>query len=198
MGRFQVILNTFALGALKPIVYRAQLGSEPATGGADFADQQGEETGSIVGGNFEDSPHSWMGTPVFSDVQFPQDGEDTIKLDTVLIDVSQTKNIVTTAVQGRNGTVKEYISLGDYEVRIRGAIVTERSDAYPYNQVRDFHKLLIQSNLLKVVAEYLRLFDIYSIVVKSFSFPQLEAMQNMQPFEITAISDTPDELIQEN
>jgi hypothetical protein len=198
MGRFQIILNTLALGALKPVVYRAQLRREPGTGGGAYPSQEGEETGNIVGGNFEDSPHSWLGTPVFSDVQFPQEGEETIKLETVLIDVSQTKNIVTTAVQGRNGTVKEYISLGDYEVRIRGAIVTERSDAYPYNQTRDFHKLLIQSNLLKVVAEYLRLFDIYSIVVKSFSFPQQEGFQNMQQFEINAISDSPDELIQEN
>lgn len=200
MAAFRIVLNTFGLQGLKPVAYRVLGGINPQTpaGAAnDYPTQDGEETANITGGGWDENPKSWLGTPVFCDVRFPQDGgKPEIELETVLVDVSQTKNIVTTAVQGRNGTIKEYVSDGDYEVRIRGAIVKPHSDMYPAKEVRELHELLTKSEALKTVSDYLRIFNIYSLVVKSFTFTQQEGFQNVQGFEINCISDTPDDLIE--
>lgn len=199
MPKFQLILNSFGLAGLKPVVYRAFAGEQATAGrGEEYPQQQGEETAHITGEGADASPKTWLGTPLFADIRFPRKPKGELRLETVLVDVSMRKNIVTTAVQGRNGTVKEYICDGDYEVRIRGAIVKDHSDAYPYKEVRDLHDLLAKSEVLEIVADYLRLFNIYSVVVTDYSFSQQEGYQNTQLFEITAISDTPEELVSEN
>ena len=200
MPNFRLVINTLGLQGLKPVVYRLQTGQQsPAGVGTDYPDHdQLDSSGTIIGQSSAEAPKSWLGTPVFCDILFLREDEDPIKLETVLVDVSQRKNIVTTAVQGRNGTVKEYISDGDYEVRIRGLVVSNGTNAYPYNQVRDLHDLLAQSEAINIVADYLRLFNIYKVVVTGYNFPQQEGFQNVQAFEINCISDTPEELIEED
>lgn len=199
MPNFRLVISTLGLQGLKPVVYRLQTGQQaPAGVKSDYPQAAtDDQSGTIIGQSQEEARKSWLGTPVFCDVQFLREGEDPIRLETVLVDVSQRKNIVTTAVQGRNGTVKEYISDGDYDVRIRGLVVTNGSSAYPYSQVRDLHDLLARSEALDVVADYLRLFNVYKLVVTGYSFPQKEGFQNVQAFEINCISDTPEELIEE-
>ena len=74
-----------------------------------------------------------LGTPVFSNIVFepgsfiPLDGGDPISyqgidLDTVLITVSQGKNIITTNIQGKSGTVKEYVSDSDFIINVQGVL----------------------------------------------------------------------------
>jgi hypothetical protein len=50
------------------------------------------------------------GAPIFkfSEVKLSYSGSDLL-LDTAILSISQSKNIVTTTLQGRDGTVKEYI-----------------------------------------------------------------------------------------
>jgi len=140
---------------------------------------------------------SWLGTPVWSDVRlFPQGREDLI-LETVLCTVSQRKNIVTTSIPGRKGTIKEYISLGDYEINIKGAIVGQDKGIFPGQTVRDLLLVLIEDQAIKIVSDFLRIFDVYTIVVMDYSFPQQEGFQNMQLFEFNALSDDPVELVSE-
>ena len=45
----------------------------------------------------------------------------------MIIEVNQTKNIITTPIQGRDGTVKEFISRGDYLITLSG-IITGKMD----------------------------------------------------------------------
>jgi len=47
-----------------------------------------------------------------------------------------------------------------------------------------------------VVSDYLRIFNIYNMVVVGYSFVQQAGYQNMQMFEIAAVSDDPEELIE--
>lgn len=198
MSVFQIILSNFGLPGVKPVVYRAGFGQPlPPGEGADYPEQPSLTVEHMTGEGSDGNLKSWLGTPVFADVRFPRDGKTDIILQTVLVDVAQRKNIVTTAVQGRNGTVKEYVSDGDYEVRIRGAIVEAGGDGFPSSAVRDLHEILLKSNALQVVSQYLQIFNIYNLVVTGYSFPQSEGIQNTQLFEIDAISDLPDELIQE-
>jgi hypothetical protein len=148
---------------------------------------------------------SYLGTPVFSNLTFPAgsyknlQGEqidfEELQIDTVLFDVSMAKNIVKTEIQGRNGTVKEYISDGDYQVVIRGLIASESSDKYPDEEVKKLVEILKVQKDLAVESRFLNdVFDISNIVIESYSLPQAEGFQNIQGFEITAISDDPIEL----
>lgn len=199
MPSFELVIGALGLQGLKPVVYRRALDTQqPAEAANDYPAQQSTLVGDINGTSVEETRKSYLGTPVFSDLNFPGPDEgDDVVLETVLIDVSQRKNIITTPVSGRNGTVKEYISDGDYEVRIRGVLVTPGSTAYPYDQVRALGDRLRQPEALDVICDYLRNFDIYKLVVTDYSFPQNEGFQNVQAFEITCISDLPEELIEE-
>jgi hypothetical protein len=188
MSRFSIILGAFGLGAIKPVVYSRNLGKEMPVRSSEYQVSEQAKEYHLAGGALDESRLSVLGTPVFCDLEIERtDGRLPFRLETCLIDVSQTKNIVTTVVQGRNGTVKEYIADGDYDVRIRGALVTD--NYYPREEVRDLHELLKQSELLTVVSDYLQLFDIKELVVTDYSFKQQEGYQNVQLFEINAISD---------
>ena len=135
-----------------------------------------------------------LGTPVWSDlILHKQESTEIegVQLTWCLISVQQTKNIVKTAIQGRNGTVKEYISDGDYQVTLRGAIARTFMSNYPLEEMRQFLQLLKDNRALKVVSPYLLQFDIHELVVEDFTMAQEEGKQNMQRFEIRCLSDDP-------
>ena len=48
-----------------------------------------------------------------------------IIISTVLMQVSQEKRIVKTPIQGRDGTIKQYIGLGDYKIKCTGIIAAQ-------------------------------------------------------------------------
>lgn len=196
MPGFRLVIASLGLQGIKPVIYRSRLGNQAQAGSPNEYPEQ--ESAQPVDLNGDPARLSYLGTPVFADVAFPRDGKPDLVLDTVLIDVSMRKNIVTTVVQGRPGTVKEYIADGDYEVRIRGIIVSNGNNNYPGEQVRDLHQVLSRSEAIPVVADFLRLYNIYNLVVMDYSFPQKEGYQNLQAFEITCLSDAPEELIEEN
>jgi hypothetical protein len=117
-----------------------------------------------------------------------------LDLGTVLVDIQMTKTIITTPINGRNGTVKEYYSDGDYVVSLRGALVNPKGTNYPYDEFRALNDLLKAKVSLKVTSEFLGLFPIYNLAITDYTFPQEEGLSNTQLFQINALSDTPIEL----
>lgn len=160
---------------------------------------------------------SYFGTPVFSNLEIPSgkyktlDGKeiqfDGIRIDAVLFVVSQSKNIVATAIQGRNGTIKEYISDGDFQITANGIIVGETQQSgrnfivndggskYPENDVRKFVEICKIPTAVEIVSEFLDFFEIRNVVIDSFSLDQVSGDRSGQPFTLRLISDTPIELI---
>ncbi len=146
---------------------------------------------------------SKLGTPVYTNLQFTgktyedQYGKTrtfkTLTFDAVLITVSQSKNIITTAIQGRDGTVKEYIGMGDYIITIQG-IITAENGRYPIDEVRDLKQMLDAPIAVEVVSWYLQNLDIANIVIKDYDIPQQEGGYSFQRFTINALSDTPQEI----
>lgn len=117
-----------------------------------------------------------------------------------IITVNQEKNIVTTALQGRNGTIKEYISDGDYSITIDAGInnykegdETGASLEYPINKVKELKKFLSRPEALIVQSDFLEVFKIRSAVVKSFYLTQ-ETHSNRQSIQIMMLSDEPYEI----
>ena len=137
---------------------------------------------------------TYLGTPVYSNLIFLTDNtniESDLRIDTVLMSVDQSKEIVKTAIQGRNGTVKEYISLGDYVVNIKGAIVSPFPEKYPKDDIDLLLRYLSLDKQVGVSSFFLELFNISEIVIERYSVSEKIGSRNEVPFEITAVSDTP-------
>jgi len=148
---------------------------------------------------------SQLGTLVYSRLQFPfisyvdADGDtveiEPVKTDAALFSVIQSKQIVTTAIQGRSGTVKEYFSEGDYQITIRGAMINRNPSRYPQADVDKILAVCKSTEAVPIENSYLNdVFGITDIVITSFSFPQSEGNRGAQAFEINAISDSSFEL----
>lgn len=142
------------------------------------------------------SKTSWLGTLIWSDMIIRYEGTE-VYFDTVLFNVSQSKNIVKTALQGRNGTIKEYISDGDYVIDIRAAIVSQGRE-YPEDAVRNLVGLLAIPEALEIVSPLLQLFEVYSVVVEDYKLLSQDGFTNTQLVEINCVSDSPIELISDD
>jgi hypothetical protein len=139
-----------------------------------------------------------LGTPVMANLVLKGDSYidengvtkvfDTVEFDTVLLTVNQTKNINETQIQGRAGTIKEYIGLGDFQVTIN-AILTGTNGHFPIEDLTTVKNLLAAPISIKVTSWYLQLFDIDYIVIKSYDISQVEGAYSIQPLTINAASD---------
>lgn len=158
---------------------------------------------------------SFMGTPVFSNLEIPAGqyknvkGEtipfDGIRIDTVLFDVTIEKNIVRTPINGRNGTIKQFISMGDYAINCQGIIIGEsdavnsgfdvsRTDLVPEAEIRKLNEILNVPQEIEVVSEFLDFFDISTVVIQGGNFSQREGFRDSIYFSMGMLSDTPIEL----
>mgnify|MGYP006316729133 CR=1 FL=1 len=123
-----------------------------------------------------------------------QTGPTFVKLDAVTTMVSQSKNIVKTQVQGRNSTIKEYISDNDYDITIKGVITSEAIRHSPDEDLENLLNLMSLPNEIVIVSNYLALFKIQYVVVESFNISQIEGYTNQVAIDIKLISDEPIEL----
>ncbi len=175
---------------------------------------------------------SMFGTPVFGQIVF-EAGQyddpaaavgadateyDGIKVQSVLAEMNQTKNIITTSIQGRNGTVKEYISDSDYSLTLTGLLVGENrgilrgksADVAGANiaNIGNLPPTLDRNRLIAIlkVPAAIRITSTFinafidgdgiagpsnDWVVMSYSFPQERGVYNAQVFQINLLSDFP-------
>jgi hypothetical protein len=195
----EALAQAYGLQALRRRVYAARQGEGIGQSSADFGEIDVEVVTRLDTGADDAQRLSLLGTPVFSDLRLQRDDADPgIVIDTVLFDVAMSRNIVVTPVQGRDGTVKEYISDGDYSVIIRGILVEPDPYAYPADQVRELLRLCEVKDSILAASPFLQLFRIYELVVLDYRLPQREGFQNTQLFELNCISETPIELIEED
>jgi hypothetical protein len=146
---------------------------------------------------------SLLNTPVLSNITFLAgkytDNSGVEKVfeqlvyEAVLLNVSQAKKIIRTEIQGRDGTVKEYIGMDDYQVIING-IITGPNGRYPLEEVRSLKDMLDAPIPIEVACTFLQNLDVDTIVISNYEFPQQEGGYSYQQFSITAMSDIPQEL----
>jgi hypothetical protein len=141
---------------------------------------------------------SKLGTVVYSNIIFNAgvildengvaDNWLDFRIDDVLLSVSQSKKIVTTEIQGRDGTVKEYIGLDDYQIQINGRL-NGNYNQNPKELTRQLKIILSAGQPLEITSWYLQNLDITDIVIKDFNFAQTEGEYSTQYFSINALSD---------
>lgn len=119
-------------------------------------------------------------------------GVNYMYIESAIIEVTQKRNIVKTTISGQNGTVKEFINNGDYDVKIMGYFATVDADIYPEAEVKAMHEYLTAPVSLNVTNKFLNtFFNINTLVVESFEFKQVEGMRNVQYFTMYGVSDIP-------
>lgn len=147
---------------------------------------------------------SAMGTPVYTDIVFRsvtytdkitnrQVTTREMKFYTVLITINQTKNIVKTEIQGADGTVKEYIGMGDYEVQVNG-IITSTNGVYPQDEVIALRTMCQAPVSIPVECRFLNNWGVLNLVIESFYIPEEMGGYSKQKFSLNCISDLPIEL----
>lgn len=136
----------------------------------------------------------WLGRYVLTDMVVKVPDMGMLLINDVTVNVSLQKEVVKTALVGRAGTIKEYITDGDYQLSMSVGIVAtdgngEIIDQYPERAVAQLREILERSEALEVSSAFLDLFGITRMVVTGFSAKQM-THSNRQVIEITALSDT--------
>ena len=147
---------------------------------------------------------SQLGTPVWDRVTFgkveyiDRNGNPAVTqpmtFESILISVTFPRNIVKTAIQGRDGTVKEYIGEGDANITFRG-VICGKNGQRPTDEVSLLVGIVQSPVSIPVSSKYLQELGIYSIVFEDRSFEQQEGGYSYQTFTLNAVSDTPQELL---
>lgn len=183
-------LAAAVLTASKTLVYN-MTPSRPSDGGLhDKARQSDQAAASGIGVN----PNDYMGRFFNTDITLETSSGDALTIAEAVCSVSRSITTVKTVLPGLDGTIKEYVAAGDFELSIvvglvavdamTGAII----DEYPVEGVAKLNEILGSKEALKVNSTFLALFDINRIVVDSYSIEQM-TYSNRQVVTIKASSD---------
>ena len=187
----QMIIGAFGLQLIKPKFYKQSNGLDPSV-----ADQELKPTNSM----------GVLGLPVFGGItllsgSYNNKNNDPVEyggndsglfLECCLIEVGMQRHIVSTEIQGRSGTIKQFISNGDYAVTIKGILASSRAGVYPTVDMEVLQSFCRAEDSFKIECPYLQdFFQIGNLVVQYASFPQLEGNITVQPFELKCLSDEP-------
>lgn len=134
----------------------------------------------------------WEGRYALCELTFENSKGERLIMNDAIVAISRSKNIVTTQMVGMNGTIKEYINDGDYNLNIVVGVAAVKDgvivDEYPSEGLRNLRTFLDDNEALNVHSEFLDVFDISSIVISSFSVSQ-DTASNYQSVSISAVSD---------
>jgi len=184
--------------SLVPTIPNFPLGNFPegiTTFGTYYYDSLFIEAPSYEVASYNETDGSY--TSVFNNIVFSPDAITTdeglksgVLIKGCVVDVMATNNIVKTEIAGQNGTVKEYISQGDYSVTIRGFFSTVLPDLYPQQRTNLLNYYCSAPVSLSIVNDFLNsIFKINKIAIESYNIFQQEGVRNVQYFQINAISD---------
>ncbi len=148
---------------------------------------------------------SYLGTPVWSNLIFSADGVDVgqpttldpdngkkdLRIDTILFEVELPKLIVRTEIVGRNGTIKEYISDGDYQIMAKGLIVSPYPNQFPADDFDLLIKYVNVNTQISVISQFLDRFGITSVVIMRGRYFEIMGYRNQVGFELEMVSDRP-------
>ena len=150
----------------------------------------------IQGGRYFEQEDTEQANPI------PYDG---LKIHSVIIEVNQSKNVVTTSLAGRDGTVKEYIGLGDYAITLTGVLngenegnmeteafnstIKDIGNFYPFVDAARLKTILEVPGSIEINSDFLSIWGISRVVVMGFNVPQIAGNHDTQFFTINVLSD---------
>lgn len=195
-GQSELILKNVGLSFIKPKFYNID------TDGIANENADSESDGNI--GNL-------LGMPVFDSIIFKNPtgnatqtfadnqnsnlvNDNDLILTTALITANKNKNIVVTKVQGRNGSIKEYVSDDDYQINIRGVIVGKYANKRPIDELKKLEDFCNSPLEIDVVCPFINDLGVLTVVITGHSKTQREGTRNVFDFEINCLQETPFEI----
>lgn len=134
----------------------------------------------------------WEGRYALCELTLQDEAGERLVMNDAVVAVSRAKSIVTTQLVGRDGTVKEYINAGDYQLSILVGVAAVRDgvivDEYPEDGLRELRAFLDGNTALQVHSAFLDIFDINRVVIRNYSLTQ-DTASNYQTLSIQALSD---------
>lgn len=135
----------------------------------------------------------WENRYVLTELTLSKEDGETLVMNDAIVTVTQEKHIVRTTLVGLNGSIKEYVSCGDYNISINVGIVAVDSggnivDEYPEEGICKVREFLCENKAINVTSLFLSVFGIERMVVTRFSLKQ-ETASNRQTIEVRALSD---------
>lgn len=128
--------------------------------------------------------------------------EKTIELPPSLVSISSKMDIVETKLTERRGTVKEMISLGDYEINIRGFVIGPNRNDLPEDIIAQLRALRELGKPIKMACALTDIFLVRpdrlgsdEVVIVSFDLLEMRGSKNVIPYVMRLISDEPFSLI---
>ena len=138
------------------------------------------------------NPKYWEGRWVLCPLRLERENGEVLTFSDAVAAASREHRIVSTALTGRDGTVKEYINAGDWAVNIVIGLQCvengEIADKWPEDELRQLRKLLEANEALRVHSTFLAALNIGRVVIRSYSLSQMTEA-NYQVVEISAVSD---------
>jgi hypothetical protein len=116
-----------------------------------------------------------------------------------LMAINAGKKIVKTSLAGntRRGTVKEIINTNDYSITLRGILLNEVSNDYPFDDVERLKELFEVNEAVTIVNALTKVLAIENVVITGLKLPEMVGMPNAQAYELNMLSDEDFVLIQE-
>lgn len=144
-------------------------------------------TGAVV--RRQDVLGGWYFMPVAFETQ-----RWSMEAENAVVSIVAKKSIVSTPLVGLEGTVKELISIDDYEISIAGVIL---SGDWPEAGITQLHELF---RVNEAVGLKCAMTDIFlsgddKVVITDISYPEMQGVENAQAFKMKCLSDKPFELI---
>lgn len=136
-----------------------------------------------------------LGNYYFMPVTFIHQGKE-YEIPCALISFTGRKNIIETPLVGRQGSVKELISMEDYQISITGIVFGE-NQVWPEEQLDAINELY---NINEAIELKCALTDVFlsendKVVIQELNLPQTGQTEHVQVVEIKCVTDRAFELI---
>lgn len=125
----------------------------------------------------------------------------TIELPYPVISITSRKTIIETPLTERRGTVKELINIQDYEINIKGFIISDTND-FPETAITLLRDLYEQNTAVSITNPITDIFLLRTdrkgsdqVVIKEIRLPPITGIKNIRPYELVLVSDEPFNLI---
>lgn len=135
---------------------------------------------------------------IFEPLSKPDLKLPSLRIDAVTVNLNRSKNIKKESIEGRESTIKEHITNGDFSISIDGLIANEKDNEYPKEKLFLLKQFLNAPYSLRITHAILNRFGIYELVIDSYSIPSISGTKNIQKFSASATSDETVELIIKN
>jgi hypothetical protein len=149
-----------------------------------FTEEEAEETG------------SFFGTPIFGtfemkgfDYEDRLGGVSDLLIESCFVEVSLTKNIIKTPITNRNGTIKQSISAGDYQIKVTGGLFSPKNELKkPWSQIQHLNSFALRKKSIQVNHRLLYRLGVFDVVIDRLDLIPSEYV-NVQRFSMMCSSD---------